>query len=57
MEIKRKRGRPKTKEGKRVSFNLSFKAIKKLKQMTAISRNASKFMEDLINEKYENKNL
>ncbi len=46
---KRKRGRPKTKDGKKVTFYLSFESIKKLGQLTEIGRNASAFIEALIN--------
>ena len=50
---KKRRGRPKEKKGKRVTFFLSFDCIKKLNDMTTISRNKSKFIETLINEKFE----
>ena len=49
---KKKRGRPKVKQGKRVTFYLSYKCIKNLKQMTTLNRNASKLIEDLINKEY-----
>ena len=52
MENKKKRGRPKIKDGKKVTFYLSMDCIKKLKVMTNINRNASKLVEDLIIEKY-----
>lgn len=48
----KKRGRPKTKDGKKVTFYLSLDCIKKLKIMTSINRNASKLVENLIIEKY-----
>ncbi len=52
MVDKKKRGRPKTKNGKRVTFYLSFECIKKLKDMTVIGRNASVLIENLINNSY-----
>ncbi len=48
----KKRGRPKTKNGKKVTFYLSLNCIEKLGIMTRINRNASKLVEDLIMEKY-----
>ena len=48
----KKRGRPRTKDGKRVTFYLSFECIKKLKDMTVMSRNASVLIENLINQHY-----
>ena len=56
-EIKKKRGRPKTKEGKKVTFYLSLDSIKKLKEMTIIGRNASALIEALINQAYYSKKL
>lgn len=57
MEEKRKRrGRPKVKKGKRVTFFLSINCIKKLNDMTAISRNKSKLVETLIDERFEKGN-
>ncbi len=50
--IKKKRGRPKTKEGRKVTFYLSNHIIAKLRLMTTLNSNASKFVEDLIEEKY-----
>ena len=55
MEDKKKRGRPKTKHGKRVTFYLSFECIKKLEKMTTIGRNASALIESLINKSYNSK--
>lgn len=52
MADKKKRGRPKTKNGKKVTFYLSFNSIKKLQQMTEIGRNASALIESLINAHY-----
>ena len=52
MQSEKKRGRPKTKNGKRVTFYLSFECIKKLKEMTVIGRNASLLIENLINKEY-----
>lgn len=49
----KKRGRPKTKEGKNVTFYLGNQIIAKLRLMTTISRNASKFIEELIEERYD----
>ena len=49
---KRRGGRPKTKHGKRVAFYLSFDTIKKLNQMTTLTRNNSKFVQDLIIKEY-----
>ncbi len=54
MEAK-KRGRPKTKDGKKVTFYLSLESIKKLAQMTIIGRNASALIEALINKEYSKK--
>lgn len=56
MENQKKMGRPKIKYGKKVTFNLSFETIKKLKIMTTLGQNASKFVEELINEEYDRKN-
>ena len=50
---KKKRGRPKTKEGKAVTFYLSHHIIAKLRIMTTMTKNASKFIEDLIEEKHD----
>lgn len=49
---KRKRGRPKTKHGKRINFYLSHDTIKKLNQMTTLTRNNSGFVEALIIKAY-----
>ena len=49
----KKRGRPKTKEGKNVTFYLSNHIIAKLRLMTTLNRNASKFIEGLIEERYD----
>ncbi len=54
--LKKRRGRPKTKDGKKVTFYLSFNSIKKLKTMTIIGRNASKLIEELINKRFEEMN-
>ena len=52
MESQKKPGRPKKKEGKKVTINLSFDAIKKLRQMTILGRNASQFIENLISDRF-----
>ena len=49
---KNKGGRPKTKHGKKVTFYLSFDSIKKLNQMTTLTRNNSQFVQDLIIKEY-----
>ena len=49
---KKKRGRPKIKEAKRITFYLSNHIIAKLRLMTSLSQNKTKFIEDLIEEKY-----
>lgn len=49
---KNRGGRPKTKHGKRVGFYLSYDTIKKLRQMTTLTRNNSEFVEDLIIKEY-----
>lgn len=48
----KKRGRPKTKDGKRVTFYLSKDSIKKLGKMTELGKNASALIEALINSHY-----
>lgn len=50
--VLKKKGRPKRKEGKRVTIYLSENCIKKLNEMTIISRNKSALIEDLISEKF-----
>lgn len=55
MGSTKKRGRPKKFFGKKVTFNLSFSVIKKLKEMTILGKNASLFIEDLINQKWDEK--
>ena len=55
--FKKKRGRPKTKQGKKVTFYLSFDSIKMLGEMTIIGRNASALVEALINQAYYSKKL
>ncbi len=55
VTITKKRGRPKIKEAKRMTFYLSNHIIAKLRIMTTLNRNASKFIEDLIEEKYNGK--
>jgi hypothetical protein len=49
---KKKLGRPKTKEGRKITFYLANHIIAKLRMMTSQSQNMSKFIEDLIEEKY-----
>lgn len=49
---KRKGGRPKKKHGKSINFYLSFDTIKKLNQMTTLTRNNSEFVENLIIKEY-----
>jgi len=49
----RKRGRPRTKNGKAVSLFLSLDCISKLNELTTISRNKSRLVEVLINERFE----
>jgi len=56
MVIK-KRGRPKIKYGKNTTFFLSNEAKKKLKVLTEPGRNASAFVEALINSAYNKLNL
>ena len=51
--VKKKRGRPKTKEGKKVTFYLSNHTIAKLRLMTAINGNASRLIEELIDERHD----
>lgn len=51
--MNKKRGRPKTKEGKNVTFYLSHHVIAKLRLMTTLNRNASQFIERLIEERYD----
>lgn len=52
---KKRRGRPKTKQGKNITFYLSYPCIEKIKQMTMISRNASVLVENLVNKEYNQK--
>ncbi len=52
---KKRRGRPKIKQGKRITFYLSYDSIEKLKQMTTLSRNNSGFVQDLIIKEYHKK--
>ncbi|MFW9873017.1 MAG: hypothetical protein ACFFG0_07960 [Candidatus Thorarchaeota archaeon] len=50
--MEKKKGRPKIKNGRNVTFYLSEEVIEKLSILTTIGRNASAYVEALINKAY-----